>query len=59
MSSGVGVQDQGEGYGEDYPLPSRLGGLGEHREAPTGVWLRAPSENNFRGVLGVLECSCW
>jgi len=37
----------GVGYGEEYPLSSRLGGLGERRELPQRGPGRAPTENGF------------
>ena len=37
----------GWGMGRGIPLPSRLGGLGERRELPSGVQGGAPAENEF------------
>jgi len=34
-------------WGGGIPLPSRLGGLGERRELPSGVRGGAPAENDF------------
>ena len=41
-----GVEGGGE-WGGGVPLPSRLGGLGERREPPSGVRGGAPAENGF------------
>ena len=34
-------------YGEGYPIPRRLGSLGERRELPSGVRGGAAAENAF------------
>jgi len=38
--------------GRGVPLPNRLGGLGERRELPSGVWGGAPVENEFGAFCG-------
>jgi len=43
------------GYGEGCPLSSRLKGLGERRELPSGVRDRAPAENGFWRILKATE----
>jgi len=40
-----GSVSSGVAYGEGCPLSSRLRGLGERRELPSGVRGRAPAEN--------------
>ena len=39
-------------YGEGYPLPSRLGGLGRVVSSPSGVRGGAPAANAFCHILG-------
>ena len=52
-----GSVPNGVGYGEGCPLSSRLGGLGERRELPSGDWGRAPAENGFWRILKATERS--
>ena len=47
----------GMAYGEGCPLFSRLRGLGERRELPSGVRGRAPAEKGFRRILKATERS--
>jgi len=50
-SAEVGSVPNGVEYGEGCPLSSRLEGLGERRELPSGVGGRAPAENGFWRIL--------
>jgi len=52
-----GSVPRGVGYGEGCPLSSRLSGLGERRELPSGVRGRAPAENGFWRILKATERS--
>ena len=55
-AEGGSVPD-GVGYGEGCPLSSRLGGVGERRELPSGVRGRATAENRFWRILKATERS--
>jgi len=44
-------------YGEGCPLSSRLRGLGERREPPSGARGRAPDQNGFWRILKATERS--
>ena len=46
------------GYEQGYPVPSRLGDLGERRELPSGVRDEANKTNTFWRILKVIECTC-
>ena len=41
-----------EGNGEGVSPPQLTRGLGKHRELPSGVWGRAPAENEFGAFCG-------
>jgi len=46
-----GLVPRGAEYGEGCPFRSRLRGLGERRQLPSGVRGRAPAENGFWRIL--------
>ena len=52
-----GLVPSGVGYAEECPLFSRLGGLGERRQLPSGVRGGAPAKNGFWRFLKATERS--